>query len=448
MLIQDDGLGEEGDMGVALSGGGHRATLFALGVLLYLADAGLNRQVTIISSVSGGSLTNGYVGQECDFSTVTPAEFRDVTSRLARVVALRGTLFGSWLTWLYLAGLASLTGAIVWAIYVFDGLSQLLVIAFLLLALGYGLGARGQVASAAFGRSLFSVGPRRSLLSELHGDVDHVICSTDLLAHTPFYFTKRFIYGDEYGKAAPKKVKLQTAVQASAALPGAFPPRRFRLKDLDWPAGRGQVHPYTYLVDGGVYNNLATEWIDEAGLHASANPQGLHGTPEYCVIVNASSQWPEWRRPSFWLRVPFMSEIVVVPQFIDVLYANTVNPRLLQLTLKHLNWNPDERPFPMYPMPIVLQIGSSPIPKSRGSEERLGEVLAAFTAYRPREWWQAQASRAARVPTTLNRLDRPTSRLLIHHGYTLAMAALHELSDTPMPVGVSIERVTDSLLPK
>jgi hypothetical protein len=46
-------------IGVALSGGGHRAALFALGVLWYPADAGKNRSVTSIASVSGGSLTNG-----------------------------------------------------------------------------------------------------------------------------------------------------------------------------------------------------------------------------------------------------------------------------------------------------------------------------------------------------------------------------------------------------
>ena len=41
-------------LSVALSGGGHRAALFGLGVLMYLADAGKNRQVGSIVSVSGG----------------------------------------------------------------------------------------------------------------------------------------------------------------------------------------------------------------------------------------------------------------------------------------------------------------------------------------------------------------------------------------------------------
>ena len=48
---------------VALSGGGDRAAIFGLGVLLYLVDAAKNREVTSISSVSGGSITKGIVGQ-------------------------------------------------------------------------------------------------------------------------------------------------------------------------------------------------------------------------------------------------------------------------------------------------------------------------------------------------------------------------------------------------
>jgi hypothetical protein len=38
-----------GRIGVALSGGGHRASLFGLGALLYLADAGKSQEVTSIA---------------------------------------------------------------------------------------------------------------------------------------------------------------------------------------------------------------------------------------------------------------------------------------------------------------------------------------------------------------------------------------------------------------
>ena len=46
------------DIALSLSGGGHRATLFGLGVLLALVDRGLNMRVKQIASVSGGSIVN------------------------------------------------------------------------------------------------------------------------------------------------------------------------------------------------------------------------------------------------------------------------------------------------------------------------------------------------------------------------------------------------------
>ena len=60
---------------VALSGGGYRAAMFGLGVLLYLVDAAKNCEVTSISSVSGGSITNAFVGQMRGYHQRTSADF-------------------------------------------------------------------------------------------------------------------------------------------------------------------------------------------------------------------------------------------------------------------------------------------------------------------------------------------------------------------------------------
>src|SRR3970040_624926 len=43
-------------VGLALSGGGFRASLFHIGVLAQLADLGMLRRVEVISTVSGGSI--------------------------------------------------------------------------------------------------------------------------------------------------------------------------------------------------------------------------------------------------------------------------------------------------------------------------------------------------------------------------------------------------------
>ncbi len=49
-------------LGLCLSGGGYRAMLFHLGALWRLNELGLLRRLVRISSVSGGSITAGFLG--------------------------------------------------------------------------------------------------------------------------------------------------------------------------------------------------------------------------------------------------------------------------------------------------------------------------------------------------------------------------------------------------
>ena len=91
-------------LAVSLSGGGHRATLFVLGALMYLVDAKANAYVTSIASVSGGSITNGLVGQNLNFRETDGTEFRSrVAGPLATQIANVGTLFAPLFTKIYLA---------------------------------------------------------------------------------------------------------------------------------------------------------------------------------------------------------------------------------------------------------------------------------------------------------------------------------------------------------
>src|SRR5215207_9445548 len=72
---------------VALSGGGHRAAAYALGALLYLVHANLNKQVRNIASVSGASITNAFVASQCDFQAVKIDEFKIIASKLIQKIA-------------------------------------------------------------------------------------------------------------------------------------------------------------------------------------------------------------------------------------------------------------------------------------------------------------------------------------------------------------------------
>lgn len=79
-------------LALALSGGGHRATLFALGALLALVDRGLNKRVVQIASVSGGSITNAFVAQRCDFNKLKPGELDNLVTDLVRRVVTQGVV--------------------------------------------------------------------------------------------------------------------------------------------------------------------------------------------------------------------------------------------------------------------------------------------------------------------------------------------------------------------
>jgi len=101
-------------IGVAISGGGHRASLFGLGALLYLIDAGKGAQVGSVASVSGGSLTNAYFGATVDLSKIDSEGMWDKAKDFAYRIARRGTLWAAPQTYAYLMSIALLVvGAII-----------------------------------------------------------------------------------------------------------------------------------------------------------------------------------------------------------------------------------------------------------------------------------------------------------------------------------------------
>lgn len=64
-----------GRIGLALSGGGFRATLFHLGVVKLLRDVGLLKDVRRIGAVSGGSILAADLVLKWDKYTDTKEEF-------------------------------------------------------------------------------------------------------------------------------------------------------------------------------------------------------------------------------------------------------------------------------------------------------------------------------------------------------------------------------------
>src|SRR5262245_6040417 len=74
--------------GLALSGGGFRATLYHLGLVRYLRDAGILPNVSHISSVSGGSILAAHLALNWDRYNGSTAEFDAAAEQVLAFVKL------------------------------------------------------------------------------------------------------------------------------------------------------------------------------------------------------------------------------------------------------------------------------------------------------------------------------------------------------------------------
>ena len=433
---------------IALSGGGHRASLFGLGVLLYLTDAGRNKDVVSVSSVSGGSITNAWLAQSGDYSNLTPEELESrIVRPLAQRVAHLGTLWASWTTWVYIATLSvSLVAlfALLWLPV--DLVWRYICFVSGLAGCGFLAGLRGRMCALAFRRTLYSAAGSPTLLREIERDnVQHVICATDVRAGHHVYFSGGFVCSYRLGWGSPAEFPLADAVQASAAFPGGFPPRWLATKQHSFVDGAGDTPRFMVLSDGGVYDNMAEQW--PIGVRSRKSRWPTHSDvlqePNTLVVVDASGpmRWAAIRR----LRIPAIGEVFALLRVIRVLYDKTTATRRSTLVDRFDRSAPNGRGL----KGALVMINRSPYwtpgyfskqteawPERAKRAARVLEVLGDEN----RERWERLAKENSRVRTTLSRLDGEVAAGLLFHGYVSAMANLHVILDFPLLTVPSSDR--------
>src|SRR6476619_2762798 len=77
-------------IGLALSGGGFRATLYHLGLVRFLRDAGLLTQVSHITAVSGGSIFAAHLTLNWGRYTGSASEFDAAAAEILDFVRIDG----------------------------------------------------------------------------------------------------------------------------------------------------------------------------------------------------------------------------------------------------------------------------------------------------------------------------------------------------------------------
>jgi predicted acylesterase/phospholipase RssA len=422
---------------LALSGGGHRATLFTLGALMYVADSGRAKDVTSIASVSGGSLTNGFVAQTLDFQRADSGTFeREVAKPLAWQIARRGTLFSPWFSKMYLAALALGMPAAFLPIWLLEAARAWRVLAVVsLLALWvWFFGKRGWICGRSFRSTLFAPGGSATLLKDVARNVSHVICSTDLRTAQSVYFAGDFVYAYALGPGEPGSMPLYQAVQASAAFPGGFPPTRLSAGRYSFKGPLQAKQPRRVLkelvlTDGGVYDNMGDQWARGFEQRAEIWPwlAKEKQAPKQLLVVNASARAP-WS-PFRWGRIPFLGEVLSLLRINNIMYVNTTNVRRQEIVRSYDPAAPETHGD----LPgVLVQIAQSPFQVADYFAKKAGtavsdraEAVIDALGIGSRDSWCAIARQDSEVGTRLAKLGPVVSARLLYHGYVTAMCNLH-----------------------
>lgn len=247
-------------VGVAISGGGFRATCFGLGCLRALHDHGVLQDVKVISGISGGSLIAAmYAYGPTDFSQFETTVVEQLRRGIELEILARALRPDSFAASLIDSSRAS--AANLWQVTVGKPKARNLPQRRPLRSRNRTDALRDTLASRVFGRKIMP--------SVTHSNLDVVISATDLGSMNAVRF------GSEQSSCSPfgsivEQVEVAEAVAASAAYPLALPPieRHFRFRS---PTTGSTNRVAVLMTDGGVYDNLGISVLEpgRSGLHTS-----------------------------------------------------------------------------------------------------------------------------------------------------------------------------------
>lgn len=222
-------------IGLALSGGGSRAIAFHLGCLRALHDRGVLEDISILSTISGGSIIGGLYAYKPDLSFEEFDEFTQELLRAGFASAIISRLIHPNL--LLPCLVSNMTGR----------LKNLLKPS--------GAPAMRTVSRTdAFERALKDlVFTNIELCSPTRGGLEVIIGACELSTGTAFRFGSRASGGSWWGKVEDNRIPLSLAVAASAAYPLFLPAldKEFTLVK----SGKSEKQRLI-LTDGGVYDNM------------------------------------------------------------------------------------------------------------------------------------------------------------------------------------------------
>lgn len=253
-------------VGIALSGGGYRATAFHLGTLKKLHDMDVLNRVEIISTISGGSIAGAcYNAHTGDFNSF----YQDLYTGLQKKNVITNILL-SWMGFRFLVFILLFLGSFYFLFTAYAWLFPVIIaiLFIILLKFQFSLFPISRRIEQIYDRFFY----QRKTLGELPEKPLLVIGSTNLQTARPFSFSKHWMQDSTYQflddpiQFKPANFPLARAVMASSCVPFAFTPVVIAKKFFSDPADADKVHPV--LVDGGVYDNQGIHKVMQSGRYA------------------------------------------------------------------------------------------------------------------------------------------------------------------------------------
>lgn len=257
----------ERNIGLSLSGGGYRAAAFHLGTLRKLYEMRILQRVSVISTISGGSIIGAYYClNNDDFDAFYSTAYKKLRQRnIINNVLVSGAAFK-----LYLFVLAFLVPAIILLFTPWAWLFPVLLTFCLILLLKYQFVIFP--VSSEIERLYDKYFYEKKSLGELPEHPRLVIGATNLQTARPFVFSKTWMQDSNYQyrkppiQFKPSGFPISRAVMASSCVPFAFNPIKIDKEYFENSDDANKVHPL--LVDGGVYDNQGIHRIATQGSFA------------------------------------------------------------------------------------------------------------------------------------------------------------------------------------
>lgn len=227
-------LDQQTTIGLALSGGGFRATLFGLGSLWRLNDAGLLGRLNRITSVSGGSILAGVLAhrwRQLAFDDGRASNFEQVVAQPVRE-------FCSHTIDISTALLGHLTPFI----------------------------TAGEFLARRYGKDLFGATLLREIPNAaIESAPRFIFYATNMQTGRSFRFSQAYLADYTLGISRHSDLLLSTAVAASSAFPPIFSPVVLHTDPADWEKplrdlpNLDNLRQRIVLADGGIYDNMGLE---------------------------------------------------------------------------------------------------------------------------------------------------------------------------------------------